>query len=435
MADTGTPRNELEGVDVLDEGHTETLKRFLEEVQSEHIMSAKFEAESLESVGLRFLRARQFDIDKAKILLNDAFLKKIEHGVAERIKLSADENARCDLSAARNWYPLSIPGYDKLNRPILFEHTGGITPAVLSIMTTKEWLVHYHWWVMEVSLDKVFAEAYKRSRERNLHFAYSTCVVLDFSGLNSTHANKSMLDHVRGLVAIDNLCYPEMLGKMFVINTPWLAMGLWNLVKGWLDPRTQEKIEILSAGPEQTKRLLEYIDEDVLPECYGGRGPPFHVPKPSAEHVNVPRNGQIKRSVFVPSGHELVVDSYISDGSLDFVISTSESMEPALIKRALTGTGTPSRFLFRCPTENSDRTIHLSWINSSRFSTRNTVFCISVEDPIRNESSSADCDLHVAVESTSDTATCGLEASEDASEHRTELSADSPTVAGEDVES
>ena len=37
------------------------------------------------------------------------------------------------------------------------------------------------------------------------------------------------------------------------------AVTTWEVVRGWLDPRTQAKIEILGSGPETTAKLLEYI--------------------------------------------------------------------------------------------------------------------------------------------------------------------------------
>lgn len=46
------------------------------------------------------------------------------------------------------------------------------------------------------------------------------------------------------LLGLDNTCYPETLGKMLVINAPFLAVQTWSIVKRWLDPRTQQKIEV-----------------------------------------------------------------------------------------------------------------------------------------------------------------------------------------------
>ncbi|RYG63128.1 hypothetical protein EON64_16545 [archaeon] len=51
----------------------------------------------------------------------------------------------------------------------------------------------------------------------------STCAILDMQHMNSHHLSSKVLELVQGLIAIDNVCYPELLGKMFVVNAPWLA--------------------------------------------------------------------------------------------------------------------------------------------------------------------------------------------------------------------
>lgn len=47
----------------------------------------------------------------------------------------------------------------------------------------------------------------------------------------------------------------------------------WRLIKGWLDPRTAAKIEVLSNKKEAERKLLELVDKDQLPSDYGGSGP------------------------------------------------------------------------------------------------------------------------------------------------------------------
>ena len=77
---------------------------------------------------------------------------------------------------------------------------------------------------------------------------------------------------------MDNVCYPETLGKMLVINAPWLAVNAWSMVRGWLDPRTVAKIEII--GPaESISRLHELVDREHIPPMYGGTGPDLYFPK------------------------------------------------------------------------------------------------------------------------------------------------------------
>ncbi len=115
-------------------------------------------------------------------------------------------------------------------------------------MTNRANLVKYHWMTMEKVLDDAFTEAKKRidsgaikPEGDNVHQNISTCVVLgihlllthsltyslahlDMAGFGMLHCSSKMLEHVKSLVSMDNVCYPETLGKMFVINAPWYSL-------------------------------------------------------------------------------------------------------------------------------------------------------------------------------------------------------------------
>lgn len=56
---------------------------------------------------------------------------------------------------------------------------------------------------------------------------------------------------------------------MFIINAPMLFSGVWAIVKPWLDDKTKAKIKILGSGYKKT--LLEYVDEENLPDFLGGK--------------------------------------------------------------------------------------------------------------------------------------------------------------------
>jgi hypothetical protein len=50
---------------------------------------------------------------------------------------------------------------------------------------------------------------------------------------------------------------------MLVINAPGLATMGWRMVKGWLDPRTKKKIEIVGKA-DSLKRLKELVPLDQV---------------------------------------------------------------------------------------------------------------------------------------------------------------------------
>lgn len=85
--------------------------------------------------------------------------------------------------------------------------------------------------------------------------------------------SKKALAIIKEQSAVDSLCFPETMSKMFILNAPRFFAASWRLIKGWLDPRTASKIEVCSGKAQATEKLLQYIDEDQLPSDYGGKGP------------------------------------------------------------------------------------------------------------------------------------------------------------------
>ena len=65
-----------------------------------------------------------------------------------------------------------------------------------------------------------------------------------------------------------NLHYPERADKVFILNAPRWFAALWAIVKIFVDPRTQEKINVSSGS--SMPAMLEYIGEENVPKCYGG---------------------------------------------------------------------------------------------------------------------------------------------------------------------
>lgn len=110
-----------------------------------------------------------------------------------------------------------------------------------------------------------------------------------------------------------------------------LTASLWEMCKGWLDPRTQAKIEILGSGPEVNKRLLEFIDPEFLPQRYGGNAPDPDFHRDNAEFLWIGRGSAAKKSVTVPPGKKLKVDFYVTDGDVSFEAYVTTAASPEAI--------------------------------------------------------------------------------------------------------
>lgn len=266
--------------------------------------------------------------------------------------MKPDEAGGCDISVMKTFYPHTMQGYDKLNRPILWEMDGQINAQAIATMTTKEGLLGYHFWTMNTKLDNHFTVAKERSplpntwkdsihedehesatvfkgtdpgaEEKEDKFSYNpinTIAVMDMTDFGMAQCSKMCMDQLKMFISTDNVCYPETLGKMLVVNAPMILTATWNVVKGWLDPRTVNKIEILSPSQSQG-RIKEFIDEENIPPQYGGKGPGLYSPHPNCEFLWLGRGGEVTRDFVVPAGQHLTVDSYVSEGSVECTMSS-----------------------------------------------------------------------------------------------------------------
>ncbi|XP_047959438.1 phosphatidylinositol transfer protein 3-like [Salvia hispanica] len=64
--------------------------------------------------------------------------------------------------------------------------------------------------------------------------------------------------------------YPERLGKMFIVHAPYIFMTMWKLVYPFIDKKTRNKV-VFVEDKRLRETLLEDIDENQLPEIYGGK--------------------------------------------------------------------------------------------------------------------------------------------------------------------
>jgi hypothetical protein len=90
---------------------------------------------------------------------------------------------------------------------------------------------------------------------------------MDLKGVGITKVS-SVYSYVKQASAISQNYYPERLGRLYLINAPWGFSGVFNVVKGWLDPVTVEKIHVL--GSNYQKELLSQVPAENLPKLFGG---------------------------------------------------------------------------------------------------------------------------------------------------------------------
>lgn len=188
---------------------------------------------------------------------------------------------------------------------------------------------------------------------------------------------------------------------------------MWEMVKSWLDPRTQQKIEIMRPdGAKQSDRLLQFVSPEHLPVRFGGTRAEFMITRKNTVYLSVGRSSVIRKFMFVPVGHRIIIDSYLTDGELIFdahsrpikftsydettkiypeeheSVSNSEHNKfiqgttnlTLLTHHEMKGPGEkkPRRFLLEFEANECDLHVVVSWSNNARMVTRPLVYSLCV---------------------------------------------------------
>ncbi|EOA37021.1 hypothetical protein CARUB_v10010070mg [Capsella rubella] len=194
----------------------------------------------------RFLRARDLDIEKASTL----FLKYLTW---KRSMLPKGHIAESEIANDLSHKKVCMQGHDKKGRPIVVAIGNRHNPSKGNPEEFKRFVVY--------TLEKICARM-PRGEEKFV-------TIGDLQGWGYSHCD------IRGyLAALSTLqdCYPERLGKLYIVHAPYVFMTAWKVIYPFIDANTKKKI-VFVENKKLTPTLLQDIDESQLPDIYGGKLP------------------------------------------------------------------------------------------------------------------------------------------------------------------
>jgi len=226
---------------LLDEGH------FVEERMDDPML-------------LRFLRARKFDVPKAKAMLLAAEQWRLDMKIDDIVQnFDFAEKKEVD-----QYYPQYYHKMDKDGRPVYIERLGKLNVPALYGITTKERLLQR----LILEYERFLTDRLPACSAAVGHPVETVCTILDLKGV-SLSSFYQVRDYVNEASKIGQDRYPECMGKFYIINAPWGFSAVWSLIKPWLDEVTVSKIEILGSSYQQ--KLLQDIRAEDLPADLGGK--------------------------------------------------------------------------------------------------------------------------------------------------------------------
>jgi hypothetical protein len=190
---------------------------------------------------LRFLRAREFDVDISFKMLTDCLEWRTKfQGIG--IRNIDPETIKKELTSGKAFFH----GTDKDGRPLVY-----IVVRNHDSHDSDDEIQRHLVYLLEKG-----AELMKPPTE--------TCTII--FDLSSIHMRNLDLKTTKYFVDMLEKYYPETLGWALVVNSPLIFHGFWKLVHPILPAKTADKVKIVKED-----ELKKYVDESQLLSVYGGK--------------------------------------------------------------------------------------------------------------------------------------------------------------------
>jgi len=185
-----------------------------------------------------------------------------------RKEMNVDQVLNKDLPQEEKYmqmWPHDYHENDKRQHIIYYERTCFSDPYKLLEALTEEQIQESHVQMLET----LTWLKEKKSAEINC-LCYKSIVIMDLKDFGWNHLSKTLYGMISKVTAIDQYYYPETLYKLFIINAPFSFRALWTVVKPWLHPLTQARIQITGGESDYLPIFKTLVDEVNIPRYIGG---------------------------------------------------------------------------------------------------------------------------------------------------------------------
>ncbi|XP_050077208.1 protein real-time isoform X1 [Anopheles maculipalpis] len=210
---------------------------------------------------LRFLRARDFSIDKATGMLQESLQWRKEHRIDDILSEYKTP------AVVEKYFPGGWHHHDKDGRPLYILRLGTMDVKGLLKSVGEDELLKLTLHICEEGL-KLMKEATKLFGKP----IWNWCLLVDLDGLSMRHLWRPGVKALLRIIETVEKNYPETMGRVLIVRAPRVFPVLWTIVSTFIDENTRSKF-LFFGGPDcmhAEDGIEQYIDTDKIPSFLGG---------------------------------------------------------------------------------------------------------------------------------------------------------------------
>lgn len=236
----------------LQESRLIQLKKWVAELQKGKVPS--------DTCLLRFLRARDFNIEKAREMLSHSLIWRKKNQVD---KMMSEYQVP---QVVQEYFPGGWHHHDKESRPLYLLRLGQMDVKGLVKSVGEEGLLKHTLHICE--------EGLRLTEEATMTYGRpitTWTLLVDLEGLNMRHLWRPGIRTLLKIIEIVEANYPETMSCVLIIRAPRVFPILWTLVSTFIDDNTRSKFLFYGGNDYQgSGGLVDYMPKENIPFFLGG---------------------------------------------------------------------------------------------------------------------------------------------------------------------
>lgn len=161
-------------------------------------------------------------------------------------------------------WPTRFYGRDKFGHTLIAEKLEDLHLGRINKEYEQEQVSHFRVQQLEyiAHLKNVSSKEMGKTVYKHVH-------IMDLAGLKMSHFSGESRALVQKVLGVANEHYPESLFSLYVTNAPMIFRGIWSVIRVWLHPITQKKVNITSGNPKSAM-IKDGIPLESIPDWLGG---------------------------------------------------------------------------------------------------------------------------------------------------------------------